>query len=123
MNKKRASGDTLCSMTYRLTQSTMCLEPNTSTTIITLMRKFSTETFFCFPKLAHASDYTFLTVFIPFLARVVEMLYKFVSIVIVVEVHAVKIVTFYILQLFAQLCGKVFLFFLVCISIDIIETP
>ena len=65
------------------------------------MRKISTKTFFCFPEFAHASGYTFLTVFIPFLARVAEMLYKFVSIVIVVEVHSVEVVTLHILQLFA----------------------
>lgn len=88
MNKKRVSEDTLCSMTYRLTQST---------TIITLMWKFSTKTFFCFPELAHVSGYTFLAVFTPFLARAVKMLYKFVSIVIVVEVHYVEVVTLHIL--------------------------
>ena len=51
-----------------------------------------------------------------------QMLYKFVSVIIVVEVHPVEVVTLYILQLFTKLCRKVFLFFLVCISIDIKET-
>ena len=51
------------------------------------------------------------------------MLYKFVSVIIVVEVHPVEVATLYILQLFTKLCRKVFLFLFVYITVDVIETP
>ena len=49
-NKKGHPKIPICSKTYRLTQSMMCLKPNTSTTIITLMWVLSIYLFSLFNK-------------------------------------------------------------------------